>query len=112
MFQHFCGPIPALEWYDPDCKSTKKKQELIDRHQEQVSQEGIFDFQEEMQRYCHMDVTVLCLCMDKFCAMFQNLKALDGQEIGVDSLLSLTIAAMAFDGISCQYFLPKNVQLA
>ena len=47
-FQDYRGPIPALEWYDLDTKSTKKRQELIEWHSEQVSNEVIFDFKEEM----------------------------------------------------------------
>ena len=65
-FQNYKGPIPALEWYDPDTKTPKKRQELLEWHAEQVSKEVIFDFQEKMRRYCSMDVTVLWLCMDKF----------------------------------------------
>ena len=72
-FQHYHCLIPALKWYDPDTKSSKKRQELIEW---QVAKEVFFDFQEKMQWYCHMDVTVLCLWMNNFWTIFQNLKTL------------------------------------
>ena len=45
-FRNYCGHFPALEWYDPNTKPPKKRQEAIEWHQEQVSQEVIFDFRE------------------------------------------------------------------
>ena len=107
-FQNYRGPIPALEWYDPETKSTKKRQELIEWHSEQVANKVIFDFNEEMRRYCHMDVTVLRVCMQKFRSMFQNLKTLDGQDIGCDPFQYITIAAVAFDGIYRRHFLEEK----
>ena len=44
-------------------------------------------------------------CMDKICAMFEKLKNLAGQHIGVNSFQYLTIAAVAI--YRC-YFLPEN----
>ena len=55
-----------------------------------------------------MDVTVLRVCMEKFRSMFQNLKTLDGQDIGVDPFQYITIAAVAFNGIYRRYFLPED----
>ena len=111
---NFRGPIPALSWYDADTKSPKKRQELIEWYQEQISQEAVFDFREEMWRYCSMDVTALWRCMDKCCVMFQNW--------GVGPFQYLTIAAVAFNdmhsnqqiawlnGVMCtQHMFCKNV---
>ena len=78
---------------------------MVEWHSEQVANKVIFDFQEEMQRYCHMDVTVLRVCMEKFRSMLQNLKTLDGQDIGCDPFQYITIAAVAFDGIYRWHFL-------
>ena len=50
-------------------------------------------------KYCHMDLTVLCLLMEKFRTIFQTLTTLGGQDIGVDPFLYVTNAAVAFDGI-------------
>ena len=106
--QHYRGPIPALDCYNPDSKSTKKTQELEEWHSEKVAKEVVFDFQEEMPQYYHIDVTVLCLCTNKFQTMFQNSKTLDGPDICVDPFLYLAIAVLAFDGVYRCYFLSEN----
>ena len=43
-----CFKITALECYHPDTKSTKKRQEYIEWHSEELSNEVLFGFKEEM----------------------------------------------------------------
>ena len=108
-YQNYCVQfLPRLEWYEPDSKSPKRKQELIQWYSEQVAQKVVFNCQEEMCWYCYLDVTVLCVCMDNIHTMFLNLKTLAGWNIGLNPFQCITIAAVGFDGIYPQYFLPLD----
>ena len=55
-----------------------------------------------------MDVTVLCACMEKFQAMFQNLNTLDGHAVGIYPFQYTTLATVVFTGIYWSYFLPEE----
>ena len=68
----------------------------------------VFDFRKEMQAYCHSDVHLLRLGMQKFRTIFRELKKEVGSPIGVDPFNYVTIAGVAFNGIYCTHFLPPH----
>ena len=70
--QTYRGPIPALHYYDPDGMSPSKKTELEQWHAEQVRNNVVFDFQQELEDYCKSDVDILQNGCEKFCAEFQS----------------------------------------
>ena len=70
--QDYRGPIPALEYYDPDGMSPKMKSELQQWHADQVRRNVIFDFQRELEEYCKSDVDILQGGCEKFCKEFES----------------------------------------
>ena len=70
--QSYRGPIPALEYYDPDGMSPKKKEELVTWHAEQVRRNAVFDFQKELEEYCKSDVLLLQGGCEKFTKEFKS----------------------------------------
>ena len=54
--QQYVGRIPDLEFYDPDGMMTKKKEELLSWHSDQVRRNVSFNFRLEMIDYCKSDV--------------------------------------------------------
>lgn len=57
--QNYVGRIPDLEFYDPDSMMEEKKKELIRWHSDQVRQNVVFDFKQELMDYCKSDVALL-----------------------------------------------------
>ena len=107
-FYNYKGSIPSWEWYDPDTFSVEKRKEFFKWYEEQVENQVVFDFQIELVSYCHSDVQLLRLGMEKFRELFLTLTKADGTPIGVDPYNHLTIPSVAFEGIYLKYFLPEN----
>ena len=57
--QDYEGPIPALEYYETHCMSTKKKQAVEKWHDEQVVKGKTWNFKTELLAYCQSDVKLL-----------------------------------------------------
>ena len=70
--QDYRGPIPALEYYDPDGMSPPMKEELKRWHAEQVRNNVVYDFQKELEEYCKSDVDILQGGCEKFCKKFES----------------------------------------
>mmetsp|Transcript_12651 Transcript_12651/g.16301 ORF Transcript_12651/g.16301 Transcript_12651/m.16301 type:complete len:1243 (-) Transcript_12651:1394-5122(-) len=104
----YVGPIPDARYYDPDRFSEAKRKEFYEWYDEKVANSYNFIFRKEMEKYCHMDVTLLREGMQKFRLLFLNLEDEKGYNIGVDPFNFLTIAATCFDGIYRTYFMPEN----
>ena len=70
--QHYRGPIPALHFYDPDGMSPSKKEELKTWHEDQVRNNVLFDFQQELEDYCKSDVDILQNGCEAFTEEFKS----------------------------------------
>jgi len=57
--QTYVGILPDLDYYMPETMASKAKQELEKWHQEQRTQNVVFDFQKELVEYCKSDVRLL-----------------------------------------------------
>ena len=66
--QNYVGSMPDISYYSSDTKSEKARLKLITWHEDLVKANYVFDFQQEMYRYCSQDVTILRLC----CVQFRN----------------------------------------
>lgn len=53
------GPIPSLEFFEPQHMNEAKKRECEDWHAEQVVEEVTWNFKKEMVEYCKDDVRIL-----------------------------------------------------
>lgn len=107
-FWNYKGPIPDKEYYDPDRMNTKKRDEFLKWHEKMVKSQHLFDFEKEMIEYCHSDVELLKVGMQKFRKEFMELTDETGRPIGVDPFDYGTIAAVSFNGVYCQHFLPPD----
>ena len=69
-----------------------------------MANEVLFDFEQEMITYCHSDVQLLRLGMEKFRELFLTLTKQDGAYNGVGPYTHITIPSVAFKGIYMKYF--------
>ena len=65
-FYNYKGSFPSFEWYDPDNFRVEKRREFFEWYKEQVAKEVVFDFQQEMISYCHSNLQLLRLGVEKF----------------------------------------------
>ena len=93
-FYNYKGSIPSWEWYDPKSFSVEKRKDFFQWYEEQVQNQTVFDFQVELISYCHSDVQLLRLGMEKFRELFLTLTKADGTPIGVDPYNHLTIPSV------------------
>ena len=70
--QDYVGPIPALQYFDPDGMSPKMKTELEQWHADQVRRGVQYDFQQELEEYCRSDVDILQSGCEEFCTEFEK----------------------------------------
>ena len=70
--QSYVGQIPALEFFDPEGMSEKKKKELEEWHADQVRRNVKYDFAREMEEYCKSDVALLQAGCEAFTQEFQS----------------------------------------
>ena len=75
--QTYVGPLPALQFFDPDGMSPTKKAELVAWHAEQeqeMARTGAqYDFQAELEAYCQSDVAILQAGCEKFTKEFHRI---------------------------------------
>ena len=70
--QSYVGQIPALEFFDPEGMSEKKKKELEEWHADQVRRGVPYDFPKEMEEYCKSDVALLQAGCEAFASEFEH----------------------------------------
>ena len=108
-FQDYVGPIPDKEWYGYMEMKPKQQQDFIKWHNKQVEDKVIFDFREEMHKYCLTDVDILRRGMQKFRELFIELGDINtGKALGSDPLNYMTIASLAYDGVYRRHYLKAN----
>ncbi|XP_030758042.1 uncharacterized protein LOC115883772 [Sitophilus oryzae] len=64
--QKYVGPMPAIEYYDPDNMKTEDREKFIKWYQERVAENYMFDFEKEFIEYCVSDVDILTQASLKF----------------------------------------------
>jgi hypothetical protein len=67
--QNYVGPYPPVETYGPNAMSVEGRKEFYRWYEGKVSGGEVFDFQEEILKYCRSDVDIL----RRACLMFKNL---------------------------------------
>ena len=51
--------MPDIEYYEIDRMPEDKRNDFIDWYNEQVENNYMFNFQEELKKYCEFDVDIL-----------------------------------------------------
>jgi G:T-mismatch repair DNA endonuclease (very short patch repair protein) len=106
----YVGPIPDKEYYGYLEWPQKKMEAFVEWHNKKVAERYIFNFREEMEKYCHSDVTILRIAFQKFREIFCNLTHVDDENLGLgdDPLNFITIASLSYDGVFRRHFMPEN----
>ena len=78
--QMYVGPVPDVQYYDPDGMSSKKRDEFLRWHATKVAEGYVFDLKKDMTQYCESDVKLLKAGCQKFVAEFKGETAFDPME--------------------------------
>ena len=79
-FQHYRGPMPARDYYDPDSMKPDRKQEFETWYQSKVNEKATFDLDQELIAYCQSDVKLLKQGCMKFQQEFKALTNFNPME--------------------------------
>ncbi|KAG5889399.1 hypothetical protein JTB14_018273 [Gonioctena quinquepunctata] len=100
--QNYIGPIPPLEYYDPDnAKDAQAREELMKWHADKVAKNYNFHFQKEIEEYCISDVDILT----ESCLKFRDLLI---SETQVCPFMEATTIASACNKVYRRNFLKPN----
>ena len=100
--QTYVGPVPALDYYMPDTLSPKDKQALETWHQEQRTQNVLFNFQQELVAYCESDVRLLKQGCLTFKRLFESLT-------GFNPFDHITIASACNRDLRMNRMIPHSI---
>ncbi|CAH2018663.1 unnamed protein product [Acanthoscelides obtectus] len=104
--QNYVGPIPALDFYDPDHLKEDAREKLLKWHGERQAEGYVFDFQKEIVEYCISDVEILT----QACLKFRDLMK---TETTVDPFQESTTIASCCNKVFRRNFLkPETIGLS
>ena len=106
--ENYRGPLPAPEFYGVDRMMAKARNELLQWHREQTSKGTIFDFQEEILKYCRLDVDILEKGCLEFRKLFMSLTSSKHYK-GIDPLKHCVTLPSACNLVFRTLFLKPNV---
>ena len=78
--QNYVGPIPDADYYTPNTMKPKDREAFLAWHKEQRDNGYIFNFREEIVRYCRSDVDILRKCCMEFREMLRDITGIDPFE--------------------------------
>ena len=78
--QNYIGPIPPVSDYSHNAMKPKARGAFLAWHKEHVESDYIFDFREEIVKYCRSDVDILRQCCMEFREMLRNETDIDPFE--------------------------------
>ena len=64
--QSYVRPIPPVPYYSPNTMKPEAREAFLAWHKEQVENNYVFDFRNEIIKYCRSDVDILRKCCMKF----------------------------------------------
>jgi len=100
--QTYVDILPALDYYMPETMSPKARQELEKWHQEQRTQNVVFDFQKELVAYCESDVCLLKEGCLTFKRLFETLA-------GFNPFEHITIASACNRDLGMNRMIPNSI---
>ena len=78
--QSYVGLIPPVHYYHPNGMKPKVREEFLTWHKEKVESNYVFNFKEEIEKYCRSDVDILRNCCMKFREMLREITGIDPFE--------------------------------
>ena len=106
--QEYVGPIPCQEDYGANYMKPEAREKFMTWHQEQVENNYVFDFQEEILKYCRSDVDILAECCKLYREMFKLATDTTNDETGLDPFDSATTIAAYCMQVYRTKFLQKD----
>ena len=70
--QSYVGPIPPVPYYSPNTMKPEAREAFLAWHKEQVENNYVFDFRNEIIKYCRSDVDILRKCCMEFREMLRD----------------------------------------
>ena len=93
---NYAGHYPPMSEYDPDSMDSKKREKFMSWYRQKVAENAVFDFQEELLKYCESDVKLLKEGCLKFMREFEEIARFN------PLITSVTIAS------ACNHFWRKE----
>ena len=75
--ENYVGPIPPEDDYSPNTMKPETREAFLVWHKEQRDSEYIFNFNEEIIKYCRSDVDILRKCCMEFREMLREITDID-----------------------------------
>ena len=104
--QEYVGPIPCQDDYGVNYMKPEAREKFMAWHQEQVENNYVFDFRQEILKYCRSDVDILAECCKLYREMFKKATDTGNDETGIDPFDSATTIA----GYCMQVYRTKFLQ--
>ena len=106
--QEYVGPIPCQDDYGANYMKPEAREKFMTWHQEQVENNYVFDFQEEILKYCRSDVDILAECCKLYREMLKKSTDTTNDETGLDPFDSATTIAAYCMQVYRTKFLQKD----
>ena len=106
--QEYVGPIPCQEDYGANYMKPEAREKFMTWHQEQVENNYVFDFREEILKYCRSDVDILAECCKLYREMLKKATDTTNDETGSDPFDSATTIAAYCMQVYRTKFLQKD----
>ena len=101
--KNYRGELPEADFFDPEGMSESGKEQFAAWYRTEKEKTTIWDLQEELLKYCIVDVDILRRCCMRFREMFMRVTKKSKDDTGVDPLKdTITIAA------ACNLVLRRN----
>ena len=92
--QQYVGPIPCQDDYGVNYMKPEAREKFMTWHQEHVENNYVFDFRQEILKYCRSDVDILAQCCKLYREMLKVATSMDGDpEMGIDPFDTATTIA-------------------
>ena len=99
----YIGPIPETHYYGPDEMEFSAREKFLKWHHDQ--KDKVFNFKEEIEKYCQSDVEILRKASLKFKQLFMSILSVDAFAS------STTIASACMRGYRTNFLPPETVGL-
>ena len=85
----YIGPLPDQDYYDPDDMKPERRSEFETWYSRETLKTITWNFQEELVKYCKLDVLVLAKALEKYDTLMKDLNK------GLSPLTNVTLASYA-----------------
>ena len=82
--QEYVGPMPCQDDYGANTMKPEAREKFMAWHQEQVVNNYVFDFQQEILKYCRSDVDIMAECCKLYREMFRKATDTTHDDTGLD----------------------------